>query len=77
MYKIVHTSSETMMPMGRVPLRIAGFLRGGGDGVESYIGEEYIRGAGADAGEAEGREGAPVVSPTGGIDVTDSQGDYE
>ena len=43
---------------GQIALRILGFLRGGGDGVESDIGEEDVGRSRADAGEAEGREAA-------------------
>ena len=41
---------------GQVALRILGFLRGGGDGVESDIGEEDVGRARADARETHGRE---------------------
>ncbi len=49
---------------GHVALRVLGFLRGGGDGVEADVGEEDQARGEADAAYAEGREGVPVRCPS-------------
>ena len=62
---------------GQVALRILGLLRRGGDGIEADVGEKYVRSSGADAGEADGREGRPVRTPIGRVDVVAAQADNE
>ena len=49
---------------GKIALRIFGFLRRGGDGIETDVGEKHDCAAGDNPGEARGSEGLPV----GGID---------
>ena len=45
---------------GQIALRVFAFFGGGGDGIESDVGEEDDRAAGQNAGPAVGREGMPV-----------------
>ena len=49
---------------GKIALRIFGFLRRGGDGIEADVGEKDDRAAGDDPAEARGSERLPV----GGMD---------
>ncbi len=49
---------------GQILLRIAGLFRGGGDGIESDVGEEDDGSAGDDAAETRRREGMPVAGFT-------------
>ena len=58
-------------------MRVLGFLRCGGDGVEADIGKEYVRGTSADSAEARGRECGPIVPPVCGVDVAHPEQDDE
>ena len=62
---------------GQVALRILGFLRGGGNGVEADVGEENVGRAGADAAEAMGAKLCQSC-PSLRVDMySDAEADHE
>ena len=60
MYSTVQTTSEAMMPIGHVALRVAGLLGVGRDRVEADVGEEDHRGPGQHAERLPARAGLPA-----------------
>ena len=52
------------MPIGKIALRILGFLRRGGHSVKTNIRKKYVRGASPDSAEAHRRETATNRVPS-------------